>query len=299
MLYPSQNARELTKYVLKQMMFHFAGSNHSKYLGYILEMIATLELESTAKTKDAFLRNWLVNPSGESGRHQEGDLMQEHLNLALEEAVKRSGSEWDGKLIRDVISRNIHYFVDLKNGWGETVGLKKRKGYHPEPHSQPEIKILTRTYKEAHLHEFIRHRSCPSSPETSDRFGQGIQNLQAGKLKKWIADSMRGHRLQETSLAAMPKGIQELLEEDITGTEGDDSQEASEVDPIMQVGRGNVRLVDRRLVVEVESDDGSAVHNDLLDGEEELTDSGQIDGSGDHTVTLENAPDGEDIDMYI
>ncbi|KAH9934138.1 uncharacterized protein B0H18DRAFT_841114, partial [Fomitopsis serialis] len=144
---------------IKMMLFNFAGSGHTKYTSYILEMVVSLDFESDEELRTLFLRNWLVNPSGESGRHQEGDLMQEHLNLALEDAVQRSGSEWDGKLIRDVIARNVHYFVDLKNGWGQSIGLAKRKGYHPEPHSKPEVSTLLRVYKETHLHQFMAGRS--------------------------------------------------------------------------------------------------------------------------------------------
>lgn len=203
-------------------MFHFAGSSHTKYHGYILEMIAMLELESTKEARQLFLRNWLVNPSGERGRHQEGDLMQEHLNLALEEAVKRSGSEWDGPLIRDVISRNIHHFTELKNGWGETVGLAKRKGYHPEPHSQSEVKILLQVYKEEELHCFTRGRSYSSSDATKDTFTLGVESLQAGKLAQWILETTRGRRLQYDRSSEVAAAVQARIVDETRGESADE-----------------------------------------------------------------------------
>ncbi|KAM5546217.1 hypothetical protein V8D89_000344 [Ganoderma adspersum] len=78
---------------LKMMTFNFAGSTHSKYTTYLLEMICILELESSPALREVFLRNWLVNPSGEPGRTMEGDLYQEHLNRELEEAIGRGDIE--------------------------------------------------------------------------------------------------------------------------------------------------------------------------------------------------------------
>ena len=91
----------------QMMTFNFAGSSHSKYTTYMLEMICILELESSPVLRDVFLQNWLVNPSGEPGRTMEGDLYQEHLNRELEEAIGRGGSEWDSKFIRKVVAPNV------------------------------------------------------------------------------------------------------------------------------------------------------------------------------------------------
>ncbi|KAH9922250.1 uncharacterized protein B0H18DRAFT_1121064 [Fomitopsis serialis] len=242
---------------IKMMLFNFAGSGHTKYAGYLLEMITSLEFESDEALRTLFLRNWLVNPSGEAGRHQEGDLMQEHLNLALEEAVQRSGSEWDGKLIRDVISRNIHYFVDLKNGWGESVGLAKRKGYHPEPHSKPEVTTLLRVYKETHLHQFMAGRSYASSPATANTHKAGLISLQAEKLQKWIIDSTRGRMLRnDTPGASTLTELQRQMDElDVQDTAEDDIPGPATVEAAPPHRVGRVRLVDGELVIEMEETD--------------------------------------------
>ncbi len=124
------------------MVFMFAGSGHSKYTTYLLEMICIVELESSPALRDVFLRNWLVNPSGEPGRTIEGDLFEEHLNLILEEAIEKKGAEWDSRFIREVIAPCAIRFMELKHQWGLGVGLAKRRGKHPEPHSRPEIRTL-------------------------------------------------------------------------------------------------------------------------------------------------------------
>ena len=62
------------------MMFTFAGSGHSNYTGYLLEMICDIELESSPALREAFLMSLLVNPTGEKGGFTPGDIYQEGIN---------------------------------------------------------------------------------------------------------------------------------------------------------------------------------------------------------------------------
>ncbi|KAI9069580.1 hypothetical protein FKP32DRAFT_1540109, partial [Trametes sanguinea] len=71
---------------MKIMLFKFEGSSHTKYGTYLLEQLCSLELESSEALRSTFLKNWLVNPSGEPGKTLEGDLFEEHVNLILEES---------------------------------------------------------------------------------------------------------------------------------------------------------------------------------------------------------------------
>ncbi|THG93874.1 hypothetical protein EW026_g7477 [Hermanssonia centrifuga] len=164
----------------KRMMFCFAGSSHTKYTAYTLETICNLELESSPELKDAILRNMLINPSGEPGRYVEGDLHIEHLNLELEEMIAHKDSAWDGTHIRDVVAPNISRFVTLKNTFREGVGLGKRRGKHPTPHSKPEVKILLQTYKEEDLHKFRKGRTYGSNEDGTsiNTFGLGHKQIQ-------------------------------------------------------------------------------------------------------------------------
>jgi hypothetical protein len=67
------------------MFLTLAGSSHSKYTGYLLDMIGFLEFDAGQELRTMFLQNWLVNSSGEAGRYLEKDLMQEHHKAGLEE----------------------------------------------------------------------------------------------------------------------------------------------------------------------------------------------------------------------
>ncbi|OSC96922.1 hypothetical protein PYCCODRAFT_1335561, partial [Trametes coccinea BRFM310] len=176
---------------MKIMMFKFEGSSHSKYGTYLLEQLCSLELESSDVLRSTFLKNWLVNPSGEPGKTLEGDLFEEHVNLILEESITRKDAEWDNTFLREVISPNACHFIELKNLWGIGVGLSKRRGHHPEPHSRPEIRRLLETYNEEELHLFRKGRSYPDSPLAVNTFSEGIKNLEKKKLRRFISESCR------------------------------------------------------------------------------------------------------------
>ena len=52
---------------MQAMLFTFAGSGHSNYTSYLLEMICEIELESSPALQEAFLLSLLVNATGEKG----------------------------------------------------------------------------------------------------------------------------------------------------------------------------------------------------------------------------------------
>ncbi|KAH9917526.1 hypothetical protein B0H21DRAFT_879595 [Amylocystis lapponica] len=232
---------------LKMMMFCFAGSSHTKYTGYLLEMIASLELESSDTLRDFFLRNWLVNPSGEPGKYQEGDLMQEHYNRELETFIERKDVEWDADYIRRVIAPNVGHFVTLKNAWGDGLGLAKRRGAHPEPHSRPEVSILLNTYKDEDLHRFRAGRCYGSPGEDIDTFAKGITELDNGKLKNWIQQTTQDRSLHPTTSAPVhtdterhstgsdSETVERSDEEDVLWDDGD-SEDGADETPVLTLG---------------------------------------------------------------
>ncbi|KAI9066783.1 hypothetical protein FKP32DRAFT_1565201 [Trametes sanguinea] len=209
---------------MKILLFKFAGSSHTKYTTYLLEMLCMLELESGPALRSVFLKNWLVNPSGEPGKAQEGDLLEEHLNLLLEDVLSRKGSEWDGMFMRDVVAPNVARLAELRNEWGAGVGLAKRRNAHPEPHSRAEIRTLLQTYKEAELHLFRSGRSH-GQRETPNLFSEGARALDGGKLKKFVVDSTRARRCLERPEAPPrePVCASAILHDERLDSSGDES----------------------------------------------------------------------------
>lgn len=110
--------------VIKVMVFTFAGSSHSNYTKYLLEMITNLELECTPELRRALLQISLVNLTGRDGHWSAGDFIQEYFNRLLEAIVHQKGVEYGDKFIRQVWSRNIHHVARLKISWFDGSALK-------------------------------------------------------------------------------------------------------------------------------------------------------------------------------
>ncbi|EIW62772.1 uncharacterized protein TRAVEDRAFT_113893, partial [Trametes versicolor FP-101664 SS1] len=208
---------------VKVSLFSFAGSSHTKYTGYTLEMIVNLELESSPALKEMFLKNWLINPSGESGRWVEGDIHLEHINLILETMLEHKDAEWDDAYIRTVVAPNVSHFVTRKNTYREGLGLAKRRSAHTSPHCRPEVIKLLEAFKEEDLHRFRKGQhyaasgSSDSDPSLRDvnLFAQGLAGLREGRLEKWKAES-RARRMH--------------YNEQRSGITGADTKEAGDAD---------------------------------------------------------------------
>ena len=239
----------------KRMCVSFAGSSHSKYTHYTLEMICNLELESSSELKDLYLRNILLNPSGEL--YVEGDLHLEHLNLELENNISHKSGEWDDEHVRSVIAPNISHFVTLKNTFREGLGLSKRRMKHTTPHSKPEVKILLRTYKDEDLHRFRPGRCYGKPSDDVDTFAKGYKELYEGKLAKFLAES-------SARLAVGGKLSTETLEEffDRVLSEQEAGGDSEEFDGVFT--SGSRRVEDGELIVEI-GDSEEDFNNDEIE----------------------------------
>lgn len=183
--------------VIKVMVFTFAGSSHSNYTKYLLEMITNLELECTPELRRALLQISLVNLTGRDGHWSAGDFIQEYFNRLLEAIVHQKGVEYGDKFIRQVWSRNIHHVARLKISWFDGVGLERRSARHKGAGDQAEMRILLKAYQETELHSFRGGRSLTSEVFV-DQFQKGVRNLEDGKLQKWITKTTQSRGLQHT-----------------------------------------------------------------------------------------------------
>ena len=131
-------------------------------MNYLLEMLCDLELESSKELREAFLANWIINPSGEPGRFVAGDKFQEQLQDEMYEHIGRKDRGFDEDYMRKVISPNAYRFVLVKKSVTEGLGLAWRGGKHAEPHTNPEIRTLMQVYQTHQLHLFRSGRSYGS-----------------------------------------------------------------------------------------------------------------------------------------
>jgi hypothetical protein len=124
---------------IKVMLFTFAGSSHSNYTGYLLEMITKLELESSPDLKQAILHLSLVNLRGDEGHFSAGDFIQEYFNRLLESIVQKKGVEYGDHFVRNIWSRNLHHVARLKSTWLDGIGLASRSNSHTKAKTDAEI----------------------------------------------------------------------------------------------------------------------------------------------------------------
>lgn len=245
------------------MLITFAGSSHSKYTGYLLDTIGFLECDTDQELRTMFLQNWLVNPSGEPGRHIEKDLMQEHHNEVLEENVKRKGMDWDSKPMRDVHSRTVEHVKRIKREQRTALALSPKGWKHTKPHDRPEIKILLSVYCTTQLHKFRQGRQYQSSSCFVDEFTQGVERLEE-KLVKWKTDLIHSDIITTTRPQALealsleneqPEGDPDGPADD--GDEAGDGEEEDIIARVTQTG-GHSVFVDGELHIvgnEIEHDE--------------------------------------------
>lgn len=177
------------------MILTFAGSTHTKYMNYLLEMLSNLELESSLELREAFLANWIINPSGQAGHFVAGDKFQEQLQDEMYEHIGRKDRGFDEDYMQKVIAPNAYRFVLVKKSMTESLGLTHRSGKHKEPHTNAETRTLMKTYQNEQLHLFRPGRTYGDDVKKVDDLGRGVERLSGGKLASWVHDTTWARRL--------------------------------------------------------------------------------------------------------
>ncbi|PBK85144.1 hypothetical protein ARMGADRAFT_1048108 [Armillaria gallica] len=181
---------------LKTMIFTFAGSLHTKYTGYLLEMVCNFELEAGPNLRELFFKNWLVCPSGIPGHFMAGGLLQEQLQDELYEHIQSKDSRFDENYIRNIITPNMYQFMRVKKDIQESLGLCTRSGHHITPSKSADLHKLISIYQSNEVHRFQKGRTyAEANVWRVDDLGHGVQSLQAGRLDKWVKDTCCVHFL--------------------------------------------------------------------------------------------------------
>ena len=246
-------------------MFTFAGSGHTNYTSYTLEMICDLEYESSLEHKEAALLSLVVNPTGEEGGFVAGDIYQEGLNRGIEPIVQKKDANFGAYHIRHLWSRNIKDIQELRTTFRTGVGLSKRSGRHKDPHNKPEFKTLLREYKAAELN--IRRPGREINGKKTDgenvnkardvdNMQKGIRALANGGLKKWISKTTRARGLREGTSWLDNNPNHEYSDDFEVGVDmwkGNDRDEDKSADGHLTFGLMHSK--DGELVVEYEGED--------------------------------------------
>ncbi|KAJ7864497.1 hypothetical protein B0H14DRAFT_3603688 [Mycena olivaceomarginata] len=228
---------------LKVMLINFAGSAHSRYMGYLLEMVSHLELESSPELANATLDTLIINPSGLPGGGQAGDIFQERMNREMEPIVQRKDTDYGSNNVRNLWSRNIKDIYDLKADTRAGVGLAKRSGRHKEPHQKPEVKTLLRHYHDTELK--LRRPGCTfGEGHEPDTFTAGVKKLAEGSLAQWARKTSRDrglHTQNASNAVASSDGY--------NSDEEDDSD-----DEVPPMSLGLIHAFDGEVIIDLEDE---------------------------------------------
>ncbi|KAJ7456199.1 hypothetical protein FB451DRAFT_1048472 [Mycena latifolia] len=230
---------------MKVMMFNFAGSGHSRYMAYLLEMTAHIELESSPALANASLDTLVCNPSGKPGCGQACDIFQEQMNRELEPIIQRKDTDYGSDHVRNLWSRNLKDIYDLKADMRKGVGLAKRSGRHKAPHQKPEVKILLRHYQDTELNLRRPGRTFGEEREP-DNFTAGIQKLGGGALSKWARKTTRDRGLYVQAVADPESSDQD------SGSDESDSEDEALEEPEMTLGL--IHAFDGEVVIDLEEE---------------------------------------------
>ena len=230
--------------MIKVMFFTFAGSPHSNYTAYFLEMITKLEWESNPDLKSALLALSLVNLMGREGSFAAGDTIQEYFNRILEAVVGRKGVEYGDNFIRNIWSRNLHHVARLKSTWLEGVGLAPRSKNHTKAKALAEMRILMQVYQETELHTFRAGRIFDIDIFVDD-FELGLKKLGGGgKLKSWTSKTTRSRGLQMSSISSHEAFVHQEEDGDSSetdeGDEGDITKNPADTFGVVHISEGDL-----------------------------------------------------------
>lgn len=133
----------------------------------------------------AYLKNWLVNPTGKEWGWIEVDLCQEHFNKILKGA-NPTNQEFDAPHIRHNLSLNLSFLGTLRAGLLQALGLTARSGSHTKKDITPDINFLAQAYVHDRILLLRKRREHPHRP--TDKISDGLTKLQSrGQLAKFLA----------------------------------------------------------------------------------------------------------------
>lgn len=256
------------------MIFTFCGGGNSNYTSYLLEMICDLELESSTALREAILSSMLINITGEEGKWQPGDIIQEFLNRCIEPIIQRKDASFGSNAVREIWARNLKDIYDLKQHLRASVALAKRSSRHKKPHERPEVKTLLKEFKKAELHKRRPGRSIGEVRDVDD-FRKGMEMMENGVLQKWALRTVRSRGLNEDNPQERGKD---------GGEGGEDEHEDEDGDEEVPMTLGVLEYHDGEVMIML---DGEDELDALLEGE--LREDETIDEDGYEDVEMEDS----------
>lgn len=224
------------------MVFTFAGGGNSNYTTYLCEMIVNIEQECSPALREAILSSMLINMTGEAGKFQPGDIIQEFLNRCLEPIIQRKDATFGSHTVREIWARNLKDIFDLKQHFRFSVGLGKRSARHKKPHERPEVRTLLKEFKATEVHKRRPGRSIGEDHDVDD-MRKGIELLDGGVLKKWAARTVRSRGLSEDGPGEVDVQVSNEGHDEDGMEETEDGQEVEMTLGVLEIHDGEVVIM--------------------------------------------------------
>ncbi|KAG9090825.1 hypothetical protein FRC06_000864 [Ceratobasidium sp. 370] len=190
-------------HVMSAWQFTFTGSGACKYATELLELACGFLYEFPPALQDALKDNWLCNLSGLPGCWFPMDLMQEHNIRELKEKSQRRDQDFDGEFFKNIISRNVRWFTQIKSVVNKSVGLQNRSSAHGSAKRRGTAEQLRTALERNRTHYFVPGRSYGWVAQ--DDFMVGYAHL-PDKLARFLHQSVAA---DPSDSQEVPKGMTE------------------------------------------------------------------------------------------
>ncbi|KAJ4001908.1 hypothetical protein F5050DRAFT_1559760 [Lentinula boryana] len=243
---------------MKMMTFTFAGSSHTKYTNYLLEMISNFELEASPELREFFLENWLISSNGRT--FEPGDLFQEQLQEELYAQINHDQG-FDDPHTRERLAPNVYRFRQTKKAHHASLGLTARSGNHIAPSRIADIRKLMSMYQREELHLFRKGRQYEEADSLRvDDHGQGVLSLMEGRLEKWARETRRARNLHDGGERyyrsdAFDTPVDGITQNEVLRTDGFAFDPDSGPVDAVTADRQEVEILDEEFDVDKERDD--------------------------------------------
>ncbi|KAG9076290.1 hypothetical protein FS749_011947 [Ceratobasidium sp. UAMH 11750] len=168
--------------ILKTLALAFRGTRHTKYAYEMMVFLHNYLHVWPVPLRDAMMKAWLVNISGNPNSSKPADLMQEHLNLLIKTIYKAHGSneswEWLG-----MIAPCVHVLRRIAHEFHTTLG--DRQGTkHSSVSIEDDIRTLAASLRDHRVCEVIPgRRFAPEDSPPKDVISEGYRRLAHGSKR--------------------------------------------------------------------------------------------------------------------
>lgn len=157
----------------------FIGARQSNYGDALMDIRVGMEIEWDERLKSIVRGNWVINPWGRRNKFLGLDEFMEELVRNLKDIYSPGSSDVLESFAREVTSRNIIYFMRVKEEMRLGMGMRRHSGNHVKQDRSGDVLALVDCLLDEQVMKFIEGRGVVSgikAVEDMDERGQERMN---------------------------------------------------------------------------------------------------------------------------